>query len=113
MSFAVFKANLQAQISRFPQTLNTDEECITYAFQCMTGSSAQYIAMFYNDELQDNERILVNYPVFLKTTERLFGDQDTPDEFEHKLLVVPTVIRPAAPAIISLINIKVCACSIT
>ncbi|KAF9083902.1 hypothetical protein BGX29_002853 [Mortierella sp. GBA35] len=32
MSFTVFKAQLQAQTSRFPQALKSDEDRITYAF---------------------------------------------------------------------------------
>lgn len=86
MTFTVFKANLQAQISRFPQALSTDQERITYAFQCMAGAPARYAALFLDGGLQDTEGILSSYTKFLETIDRLFGDQDNREESEHKLL---------------------------
>jgi len=86
MSFTVFKAQLQAQTSRFPQALKSDEDRITYAFQCMSGAPSRYIALYYNGELQDTEGFMTNYNLFMTTIDRLFGDQDNREECEHKLL---------------------------
>ncbi|KAG0195330.1 Retrotransposon-derived protein peg10, partial [Mortierella sp. NVP41] len=85
LSFMVFKAQLQAQMSKFPHTFTTDTDRITYAFQCMTGSPAQYFAMLYNGQLSDTQGVMSNYNLFLETTDRMFGDQHNREECEHKL----------------------------
>ncbi|KAF9079006.1 Retrotransposon Gag-like protein 3, partial [Mortierella sp. AD031] len=85
LTFMVFKAQLQAQMSKFPHAFTTDTDRITYAFQCMAGAPAQYFAMLYNGQLTDTQGIMSNYNLFLETTDRMFGDQHNREECEHKL----------------------------
>lgn len=85
LTFMVFKAQLQAQINKFPHALTTDVDRITYAFQCMAGAPARYFAMLFNGQLQDPQGIMQDYTLFLETTDRLFGDQHNREECEHKL----------------------------
>lgn len=85
LTFMVFKAQLQAQMTKLPHAFPTDVDRITYAFQCMAGAPAQYFAMLYNGQLQDTQGVMTNYELFLETTDRMFGDQHNREECEHRL----------------------------
>ncbi|KAG0282253.1 hypothetical protein BGZ97_009063 [Linnemannia gamsii] len=85
LTFMVFKAQLQAQINKFPHAFTTDVDKITYAFQCMAGAPARYFAMLFNGQLQDPQGLMRNYTLFLKTTDHMYGDQHSREECEHKL----------------------------
>jgi len=85
VSFAEFKAKLRAQQGRFAPALASDVDKITYAFQCMEGAPARYVSVFINQQLEDTEGILTSYDTFLKTIDRVFGDQQNTEEAEHNL----------------------------
>jgi len=85
LTFMVFKAQLQAQINKFPHAFTTDVDKITYAFQCMAGAPARYFAMLFNGQLQDPQGLMKNYTLFLETTDHMYGDQHSREECEHKL----------------------------
>ncbi|KAF9917147.1 Retrotransposon-derived protein peg10, partial [Linnemannia zychae] len=85
LSFTVFKAQLKAQMVKFPHAFTNDSDKVTYAFQCMSGAPARYFAMLYSGQQPDTLGLMTNYPLFLDFTDKMFGDHNTREDCEHKL----------------------------
>ncbi|KAF9913886.1 hypothetical protein FBU30_002972, partial [Linnemannia zychae] len=77
LSFIVFKAQLKAQMVKFPHTFTNDSDKVIYAFQCMSGAPAHYFAMLYSGQQPDTLCLMTNYPLFLDFTNKMFGDHNT------------------------------------